>query len=144
MVCEESYESTGQQSFHCPLKKWIIELNLSPHAFHYKMQRFWVVPKQIPMIRDFKSMPSTVFHPLFVVHLVKKATTDPREVISKTLFEILHSDLFFKWNGNYNQTLSKICVFFLGLIGMLTYNQNEAKPIMKRVPTLFYTMKKAY
>ena len=123
----------------------MVELNLSPHAFQCKMQRFWVFPKQIPMKRVSKSLPSTDYHPLLAMYLVKIAMKKPREFISKLLFEKLHWYLFFMRNRIFNQTLSlKFGYFLLGLIGTLTHHQNRAKPITKRVLTLSCTEQKTY
>ena len=154
MVCREMNESTDHQSFRWPLTKWIsnyirhllaVELNHSTHAFQCKIQRFWVFPKQIPIIRDFTSLPMSGFHPLLGMYLVKRATEKPREFISKLLFDMFHWHLLFMRNRISNHTISlKFGVFPLGRIGTLTQNQNKAKPIRKRVLTLSCTEDKTY
>eukprot|EP00268_Persea_americana_P047233 TRINITY_DN49092_c0_g1_i2.p1 TRINITY_DN49092_c0_g1~~TRINITY_DN49092_c0_g1_i2.p1 ORF type:complete len:134 (-),score=6.83 TRINITY_DN49092_c0_g1_i2:375-776(-) len=97
------------------------------------------------MIRDFKSLPSSGFHLLLAMHLVKKATKDPREVTSKRLFMMLHSDLFFMRNRISSQTLSlKFGIFPIDQIGILTHHHNQAKPIMKLALTLSCTRKKTH
>ena len=96
------------------------------------MQTFRVYHKQITMIRDFKTLPSSGFRPLLAVHLVKNATKDPRVVISKRLFMMLHSGLFFMRSRISSQMLSlKFGILLSGLIGILTHQHNQAKPIMK-------------
>jgi hypothetical protein len=54
----------------------VVELNLSPHANHCKMERFSGFPKQVPMMRDLKSIRSSGFHPLLTVRLVKKSNEE--------------------------------------------------------------------
>ena len=116
-----------------------------PRTFHCKMQRFWVFPKQIPMIRDFKSLPSSGFHPLLAMLLIKIAMKKPRESISKMLFEMLRWYSFSMRNIIPNKTRSlKFGVLRLGPIGTFTHHHSQAKSIMKRVRTPPFVDDKTY